>query len=476
MANIVEMTYTFITGTAKNHFSKSGGMNLDQAGLVSQPLILWYSNSGTATMNTTGKNFLYPKAGVHPFKADYAFITWNGTDSDLTSNPSSYMNFYFRIDNNEIYHKELPPGKTSSPTSAYDEITNDTNSAILNSTLNSSITFEITAQKNGLAQMAGISAEANGATSYVKFYYKQWDLLAQKVGDGVGFVCAPSRVYDGESVDYYCITGGNCTFHGWYSDAAHTQLVSSSYRYTVTASQDLTLYAYITKNSNICTDVYTRNELNNSNTSKWIKPYFYYIKTTSGWQKYTDKSYIDTSLALQRNVTWTTIDSLGTSSATHSYNIHAKPYGNLAVYIRNPNNLIFTDWQNSAPNFTCCPMEEGLGIYYNGTSFSGTQTIVITCANQALSNTNIVHTLNFTINSGLVTRAVNLIYPDNSYHSSVILNYGAYTMPSIAAYPNLTGWKEYYNGIATGRILEAGNSYYDVGYNSAIHYEPVYSS
>ena len=42
-------------------------------------------------------------------------------------------------------------------------------------------------------------------------------------------------------------------------------------------------------------------------------------------------------------------------------------------------------------------------------------------------------------------------------------------------YTNFVGWKEIYQGEPTGRILTVGNSYYDVGMNSTIYYEPVFN-
>lgn len=339
MSNIVIKQYTFENSTASSHFSKSGGMNLGQAGLVSNPLILWYSNSGTATMNDTGKSFLYPKVGIHPFKADYTFILWNATDSDFTSSPSSYMNFYFKIDGNTIYHKEVAPGKTSSSTTASDAITNDTNSAILNSTSSSSITFEITAQKNGLTQMCGISSTSN-APCFIKFYFQQWDTKAAVVGNGITRAIASGRIYDGETTTFTAEIKDGATWHGWYSDATHTNLVSSSLNYTTTPTSDLTLYAYATY-----TDRYSNLYVKSGSANRWIKPVKLYIKNSNGWQLQNDSINLTNTpagkyLQVVREVN---LSSLSESNMGPAFKI--EDFQCPILYIRNDiNNVQLKEW------------------------------------------------------------------------------------------------------------------------------------
>lgn len=469
MANIKEMTYNFQSSTTSSHFSKSGGMNLGQAGLVSAPLILWHSNSGTATMNDTGKSFLYPKAGVHPFKADYSFYLWNATDSNLTLNPSSYMNFYFKIDGVEVYHKELAPGKTSTPTSGYDQITNSTNSTILNSTLSSSITFEITAQKNGLTQMAGISPESD-AQSFITFYYKQWDLTSQKIGDGWGTIFSPGRVFDGESVDYYCITGDNCIFHGWYSDANHTQLVSSSVRYTVTASQDLLLYPYITRNTLDLDNVYAKTNCHQN--GGWFKPNAVYLKTVSGWVKQTNTNNFDPQNNYRWNNTFLDIVNLSSfSSSSTSRTYFYYPWSHGVLYLKNDGNYILTDWV-TAEHFYCAPMSDGLIVWFDGTYFTSSRTVRVSFQRTVSSD---VETLSISI--ALIVFDRDMQFKDlngNLYKEKLICNQPfTVTTPSGSEYTGFTGWREIYCGTPTGRILQLNESYWDVGWNNEIYYEPI---
>ena len=467
MANIKEMTYTFTNSTASSHFSKSGGMNLGQAGLVSNPLILWYSNSGTATMNATGKSFLYPKAGIHPFKADYTFILWNGTDSDFTSSPSSYMNFYFKIDDNTIYHKEVAPGKTSSPSTASDAITDDTNPAILNSTSSSSIVFEITAQKNGLTQMCGISS-TNDYQCFIKFYYKQWDLTSQKIGDGWGTILAPGRVYDGESVDYYCITGDNCIFHGWYSDANHTQLVSSSIRYTVIASQDLLLYPYITRNTLDLDNVYAKTNCHQN--GGWFKPNAVYLKTISGWVKQTNTNNLDPQNNYRWNNTFLDIANLSSfSSSSTSRTYYYYPWSHGVFYLKNDSNYILTDWV-TAENFYCAPMSDGLIVWFDGTYYSGSRTVRVSFRRTASSD---VETLSISISFSTFQRDIQFKDLDGNLYKMQLICTSPFTVTTPSGYNGFSGWREVYCGTPTGRILQLNESYWDVGWNNEIYYEPV---
>lgn len=348
MANIIEKQYTFQNSTASSHFSKSGGMNLGQAGLVSNPLILWESNSGTATMNATGKSFLYPKAGIHPFKADYTFILWNGTDSNFTSSPSSYMNFYFKIDGNTIYHKEVAPGKTSSPSTASDAITDDTNPAILNSTSSSSIVFEITAQKNGLTQMCGISS-TNDYQCFIKFYFQQWDLIGHATGEGIAGITCPGRLYDGETGIFTANLRGGAVWQGWYFDQAHTQLVSTDQTYTVTATQDLTLYAYASYDVETNhEDFYVKSHIVHDN---WTRPKAFYLKTLNGWVKQTNSNILKENIC-NRFRSHTTIfrkNLTGINSNT-IYSYIYEPYQHPIFLIDMPSNYYFKSWSYTAPS------------------------------------------------------------------------------------------------------------------------------
>ena len=470
MSNILIKQYTFTNSTASSHFSKSGGMNLGQAGLVSNPLILWYSNSGTATMNATGKSFLYPKAGIHPFKADYTFILWNGTDSDFTSSPSSYMNFYFKIDDNTIYHKEVAPGKTSSPSTASDAITDDTNPAILNSTSSSSIVFEITAQKNGLTQMCGISS-TNDYQCFIKFYYQQWDLTAEAIGNGFRCVKAPNRVFNTETVTYSATLKEDAIWQGWYADINHTQLVSTDLNYTITATQDLKLYAYALYSNNY-DDIYLKSPL----TGTWIIPSKFYIKTINGWEFKSDPSTI---LSTNDKFRWPVTVAYGKLSTISTLNIDlsAVPYTRDFLLIEN-------DMQGyNLTNYTCTHPNKISVIDYSSmnativtaTSVSlGSATCKVTLTYENYDYTS-SKTVTLNITEKIETKTIYFKDQNENNFTETINQNAAYTVTTPTGYTNFIGWKEFYGNEPTGRILQIGQSYYDVGQNKMVHYEPVFN-
>ncbi len=131
MANIEARTLTLVYGTAKNYFTGSG-IQLDYQGWNQQPMAIWNWKDGTATMNSTGKNVLYPKAGLHPIKADYTMIGAASVDGAHLS---------VQIDEVSIFEGDYPNDSNEHTIS----LTNQTLPAIINSTSNSSIIFHLTA-------------------------------------------------------------------------------------------------------------------------------------------------------------------------------------------------------------------------------------------------------------------------------------------------------------------------------------------
>lgn len=76
--------------------------------------------------------------------------------------------------------------------------------------------------------------------------FKQYICTANAVGDGVESVAVSDAApYGGERVTFTATLKTGATWHGWYSDAACTQLVSTAQTYS-TAAADLTLYAKAT--------------------------------------------------------------------------------------------------------------------------------------------------------------------------------------------------------------------------------------
>lgn len=447
MANVEERTLTLVFGTTKNYFSGSG-LYIDYQGWNQQPMAIWGSKNGTATMKDAGKAALYPKAGIHPFKADFNII---GASS--VSDPVIQIHF----DNTLVFQEQWPNDSTEHPVLYQGMI----EPGILNSTIDSSITVNLSASATSL--FGGFGLRNN---SYFKLYFQQWDLTAQKVGNGAGFITCPGRVYDGESVDFYCNVGAHCTFHGWYSDIEHTNLVNSSIRYTVTASQDLTLYAYITRDTDIYNDLYIKSPV--FNTDKWTIPYRYYIKTINGWELKNNKDAINKNLSYHYASSFGNgyIDNIGTS-----WTIVYAPYPRLIIYIKNPNNYIMLNW-SGAENYYCCPFNEGFGVFFDGTYYSGSQQVSYTYITD-IGNTPITKT--FTLRLTVATHKMYFIDKDGNSFTETFSSNQPYIVTVPDGYTNFVGWKEIYQGEPTGRILTVGNSYYDVGMNSTIYYEPVFN-
>ena len=450
MANILETIFTITAGQGKTYFTSSGSVSLDRSYIgASTGVSLYLGNSGTATMNTAGKAILYPKTGVSPFKADILVSAGGGAQG---------KNLKIAIDGTTIVDQDIT--STDTYGSETHEHFNLVNSTIINSTQNSSIVFTLTATSNGLFQAYTIDG------TYIKLYFQQWDLVGYSTGDGVQAVMSPGRVYNGETVTFSTLLNDNSIFHGWYSDAAHTQLVSTNQTYTVTASEDLVLYAYATKKPDKYNNkLYIKGKISNS---KWKHPYSVYKKTINGWELQTDVNainktyfYYDTSV----------VHDLTNTTYRVTANVRANPQ---IVYILN-NNLVdrpFTSISSST-SFHFVPLEEGLALVYNGNYNSTTQTLTVKW--YALSDFQVrTMTVNATLQT--YTQEIYFIDKDGNNFTETKISNEAYTVTTPSGYTNFLGWQEFYNNAPTGRVLEVGKSYYDVGSNKSIHYEPVFST
>lgn len=446
MANIEERTLTLVYGTTKNYFSGSG-LYIDYQGWSQQPMAIWGTKNGTATMKDAGKAVLYPKAGIHPFKADLSMI-------GATSVDDAVMKIYFDdvlVFDDWWYNNSQEETKL---------VANITDSCILNSTINSSITVNLSASQTKL--MGGFGMRNN---SYFKLYFQQWDLVGYSTGDGVQAVMSPGRVYNGETVTFSTLLNDNSIFHGWYRDAAHTQLVSTDQTYITTASADLTLYAYATKKPDKYNNkLYFKGQ---SNNSKWKHPYSIYKKTINGWELQSNTNSIPEGY------------NYSNASIAHNFNnttyrvtakVRTEPY---TIYFLNNNlsNRPLTSISNST-SFEFIPIEEGLALIYNGNYNSSTQTLTV----QWYSIEDfLIRTMTIEATPQTYTQEIYFIDKDGNKFTETKISNEAYTVTTPSGYTNFIGWKEYRGNAPTGRILEVGQSYYDVGSNKQIYYEPVFS-
>lgn len=89
--------------------------------------------------------------------------------------------------------------------------------------------------------------------------------------------------WDGDSVTFTATLKSGATFDGWYSDAACTQLVSTSLSYTTTAA-DLTLYAKATVAVTGTGSFVKKN-------GAWREALAVYKKVSGAWVLQTDDAY-----------------------------------------------------------------------------------------------------------------------------------------------------------------------------------------
>lgn len=468
MANIEERTLTLVYGTTKKYFTGSG-INLDYQGWSQQPMAIWNYKDGTATMNSTGKNVLYPNTGLHPIKADYTMIgaaSVNGAHLSI------------QIDGTGIFEEDYPNDSAEHTIS----LTDQTLPAIINSTNSSSIIFHLTATSQSF--FGGFGIRNN---SFITFYFQQWDLTAQKIGDGWGTILVPGRVYNGENVNYTCIVSNGCTFHGWYSDAAHTNLVSSDTTYTITASQDLVLYAYITRDVLALNNVYTKTNFHlGENAPGWFKPYKIWYKTLNGWEaqsntnnliagntyRYSDNfiqtfdlANIDSSLAIPSD----------SSLYSKNFTVFYYPWEHGTIYVKNSNNYIIRKITMYSKSYFIQPMQDNsFIIHYNGEYSSLIQSIHITYQ-ETISDE--IKTFIFSIQFTTFERDIQFKDLNGNLYKEKLICTSPFTVttPSGSEYNGFTGWKEIYCGTPTGRILQLNESYWDVGWNNEIYYEPVFN-
>lgn len=449
MANILETIFTITAGQGKTYFTSSGSVSLDRSYIgASTGVSLYLGNSGTATMNTAGKAILYPKTGISPFKADILVSAGGGAPG---------KNLKIAIDNTTIVDQDITTTDTYG--SETHEHFNLVNSTIINSTQNSSIVFTLTATGNNLFQAYTIDG------TYIKLYFQQWDLVGYSTGDGVQAVMSPGRVYNGETVIFSTLLNNNSIFHGWYSDAAHTQLVSTNQTYTVTASADLTLYAYATKKPDKYNNkLYFKGQ---SNNSKWKHPYSVYKKTINGWELQSNINSIPEEYNYSNTLI---VHDLTNTTYRVTTNVKASPQ---TVYILN-NNLVDRPLTSisSSTSFHFVPLEEGLALVYNGNYNSATQTLTV----QWYSTEDFqVRTMTISATPQTYTQQIYFIDKDGNNFTVTKNSNEAYTVTTPSGYTNFLGWQEFYNDAPTGRVLEVGKSYYDVGGNKQIYYEPVFS-
>lgn len=181
------------------------------------------STDGYATLNAAAKELLFPSDTAHPFKAD-SVISCSRSGGTCTV----ALQFGGTAVHTENYRSITQQVRTSNGI---------TNAAVTGSTKSTQIRWHIHGPNYSAQRVKYVD---------LKLYFNQYACAANAVGNGIASVSVDkAEAYDGDSVTFTATLKSGATFHGWYSDAACTQLLSTSLTYT-TAAADLTLYAKAT--------------------------------------------------------------------------------------------------------------------------------------------------------------------------------------------------------------------------------------
>lgn len=456
------MTYTLKYGNTKNYWTNKTGLWLDYQGFSRQPMAIWGAAKGVGEMNDAGKALIYPKANIHPIKADFSIYgksTVNNPKIDISIDDVSVFNESYTV-NSRTDELKTKLGATDS--------------AILNSTNASTITITLTSSNTSLVGGFGVRDD-----SYIKFYYQMWDLRSEAVGNGIRSVTQPGRIYTGETGTFKATCKRFSTWHGWYLDAGHTQLYSEDQSITVTATQDLTLYAWAEQDlPDTYSNTYFKSEIAQN---KWIKPLYAYQKTLDGWKQISE-SDLPKSGNWQFSNSYTEKKILSEISSI-SVRYVAQPYRRPLFYIRNDiSYLRFASWSVSGNN-------TNLFVLYN---YDDMDTVMVAVDPGWVEdyNTITIHYNGYDANNNFVEKTISIQAKCNEGSTYTIHFFDkdgnefteqpdsneAYMVTTPAGYENFIGWEEYYNSKPTGRICTVGNSYYDMGHTRAIYYLPVFSS
>lgn len=184
------------------------------------------STDGYIILKTEGKSVIYPTDTAKPIKAD-------STISASRSAGTCTVDLQFG--GTEVHKESYSSGSQTSKSKS-----GITDAAVTNSTKATEIKWHVYG-KNGDNQ--------RGDLLELTLYFNQYSMSANIGTDinGVKSVSSSSSVaYDGDTILFSAELYNGATWHGWYSDADCTNLVSSAQSYSVSPNADITLYAKAT--------------------------------------------------------------------------------------------------------------------------------------------------------------------------------------------------------------------------------------
>lgn len=223
MATVVQKSLQLEEANVKQYCS-ADGLSLNAGGYAIRKWLNG-SNSGYAILNDAAKEVLYPTATSHPFKID-SEIRGSRSAGSMTVN----LEFGGTVVHTTTYTSTSLSTKTK---------TGITDSVVTNSSRDTQIRWNV--------QGANVNTQRVAHVKLVLYFYQY--AMSAGIGTGANGVqsvsVSNSAPYQGDTVTFTPKLVNGATWYGWYSDAACTNLVSTSQSYSVAAT-DLTLYAKAT--------------------------------------------------------------------------------------------------------------------------------------------------------------------------------------------------------------------------------------
>lgn len=235
MATSVARTLAMPYGGTAQYVTLNSNVRADYSIIGIEANLILYNRgtTGYCTLNSDAMNVLYPTATAHPYRLDH----YMKGGSVPQNNTNCYIHLLF--DGTAV---QLETNWTDDR-NVERNMLNCTVSAVTNSTRSSTIRYVLGVNRKSIAQATGTNDIS------IILYFWQYSCVANTAGNGVTSASVSNDTpWDGDSVTFSATLKSGATWHGWYSDAACTQLVSTAQTYTTTAA-DLSLYAYATKDT-----------------------------------------------------------------------------------------------------------------------------------------------------------------------------------------------------------------------------------
>lgn len=230
--NIIERELTITYDNVKS-VSASDKVTLGVKATAFAPAVAYRIYTGLAKgkyyayLTQGGLDLLFPSDTAKPFKADAGVVTASRFAGSTSNNNQMWA-----------YLNGTTTTALNVTTRNQDKIDYGITSGVAGTT-KSQADFRVYLKHNS-------GAVAVGGNAYFKLYFYQYSCSANAAGNGIQSAgVSDSAPYDGDTVTFTANVKAGATWHGWYSDAACTQLVSSKQTYACSAA-DLTLYAKAT--------------------------------------------------------------------------------------------------------------------------------------------------------------------------------------------------------------------------------------